>query len=190
VSDVDEPVHYFIMERLRGESLQDRIQAEGGLSEDRARQIARAMCEGLLFLHEHGIAHRDLCPRNVLYTHEGAGDSDFKIIDFSHAGLVPSEAPANEACFDELLGTAGFVAPEVLLERAPYSSKCDVYSLGCTVHALLANGRLPRRHPRIGIMTSLPSVSPQAQDFMDAVLTEDPYQRPSVEDLLNAPWLQ
>ena len=51
-----------------------------------------------------------------------------------------------------------YVAPEVLKNKEPYSSKCDIFSVGCVAHALLSNGRVPRRHPRAGIVTSLPEL--------------------------------
>jgi len=188
---VEDHLHYFVMERLRGHSLQQEIERQGGLEEDLAKEITRSVCQGLAFMHEQGIVHRDVCPRNVLYTQPGAEAEHVKIIDFSHAGVLPEGFPRDGAWFDECVGTAGFVAPEVLTENVPYSTKCDVYSLGCTVHAMLANGKLPRRHPRIGIMTSLPrTVSPQAQSFIDATLRLDPEDRPTMTEVLNDPWLR
>lgn len=189
-SKADDTVSYFVMEKLTGDSLQDRILAEGGLGEDRARKITRAVCEGLAFLHEQGIAHRDVCPRNVLYAKKKAADTDVKIIDFSHAGIFPEGVDADEPCFEKHLGTAGFVAPEILTDNQ-YSAKCDVYSLGCTVHAMLANGKLPRRHPRIGMMTSLPaSASSEVKNFIGTVLAANPEDRPNMAEVLSLPWLQ
>lgn len=184
-------MHYFVMERLVGESLQDRILKEGGMTEERAREVARAVCEGLAYLHESGVVHRDICPRNVLYSHHGAADNEVKIIDFSHAGTRPKEAPVDEPCLDGTLGSAGYVAPEVLQGGERYSSKCDVFSLGCTVHAMLANAKLPRRHPRIGLLTCLPpTVSSEAATFVDAALRAEPMDRPTVAELLEDPWLR
>lgn len=190
VDSLDEPVTYVVMERLKGDSLEDRIQAAGGFSEERAKQVTRAICQGLGFLHQRGIAHRDICPRNVLYAEAESPDEDCKIIDFSHAGVLPSDAAPDAKCFDKRLGTAGFVAPEVLAEGVSYGTKCDIYSLGCTLHSMICNRKLPRRHPRIGIMTSLPaSLSPGAKDFIASTLLQDPEQRPTVAQLLQSPWL-
>jgi len=183
-------VHYFVMERLSSESLADRIEREKGLDEEAARKATRSICEGLSFLHGQGIVHRDVKPANVLYTPE-ATHGDLKLIDFSHSGVVPNKEDPNARCFDGKLGTTGFVAPEVLAGREPYGAKCDVYSLGCTVHAMLAGGRVPRRHPRLGIMKSLPeSTSPEAGQFLDSVLSPDPGHRPTIPEVLASPWLQ
>jgi len=186
----EEPLHYFVMERLSGESLADRIEREKGLEEKAAKEATRSICEGLSFLHGQGIVHRDVKPANVLYTPE-ASESDLKLIDFSHSGIVPDSEDLNSRCLQSTLGTAGYVAPEVLAGREPYSAKCDVYSLGCTVHAMLAGGRLPRRHPRLGIMTSLPeSASPEASNFLDSLLSPTPELRPTIHEVLSSSWLQ
>jgi len=186
----EEPVHYFVMERLGAQSLADRIKLEEGLDELEAKEVTRALCDGLAFLHGQGIAHRDVKPSNALYP-PNASHSELKLIDFSHSGVVPEQEEPGTAWFDKKLGTAGYVAPEVLSEREPYSTKCDVYSLGCTVHAMVTNGRLPRRHARAGIVTALPSsASRELDDFLGAVLCPDPEQRPSISEVLKDPWLQ
>jgi len=188
--EAEEQVHYFVMERLGGESLEDRIQRQEGLEEEEAREVTRAICQGLAFLHGQGIVHRDVKPGNVMYAPATVGEEP-KLIDFSHSGVMPDEEDVDAPWFEKVLGTSGYVAPEVLLEREPYSTKCDVYSMGCTLHAMLAKGRLPRRHPRAGIIMSLPqSTSPHASEFLDRVLCPYPEDRPTVAEVLNEPWLQ
>ncbi|CAE7568455.1 CaMKI [Symbiodinium sp. CCMP2456] len=177
----DEQVHYFVTELLAGGSLEDCLQADG-MEEATARSIIRSVCQGLASLHDQGVVHRDLKPGNVLFS---KGEEDPKLIDFSHAALVSGD----EETLTGELGTRGYVAPEVLSER-PYGKKCDVFSLGCTVHALLS-GRPPRRHLRVGFVQQLPSsVSPSARRFVEALLTVDPRSRPSAREALAERWLQ
>ncbi|CAE7392535.1 cmkA [Symbiodinium natans] len=177
----EEQVHYFVTELLTGGSLEDSLQ-QGSMEEATARQIIRSVCQGLANLHEQGIVHRDLKPGNVLFSRDG---QDPKLIDFSHAALVRGD----EEILTGELGTRGYVAPEVLSER-PYGKKCDVFSLGCTVHALLS-GRPPRRHVRFGFIQQLPSsVSESARRFVKALLTVDPKSRPSAREALAESWLQ
>jgi serine/threonine-protein kinase RCK2 len=45
---------------------------------------------------------------------------------------------------DDPFGTVGYVAPEVL-KKEQYGFSCDIWSLGCIVHALLS-GYLPFDH--------------------------------------------
>eukprot|EP00439_Symbiodinium_sp_Y106_P036943 s7023_g4.t1 len=177
----DEQVYYFVTELLAGGSLEDSLQA-GGMEEATARRVIRSVCQGLASLHDQGVVHRDLKPGNVLFS---KGEEDPKLIDFSHAALVSGD----EETLTGELGTRGYVAPEVLSEK-PYGKKCDMFSLGCTVHALLS-GRPPRRHLRVGFVQQLPSsVSPSARRFVEALLTVDPRSRPSAREALAERWLQ
>lgn len=181
------PLHYFVMERLRGPSLQEHIEQKEGLEESEARSIAKAVCHGLEFLHRQGIVHRDIKPANLMFSHDL---SSLKLIDFSHAGLLAPGMSAETACFDKKLGTPGYIAPEVLLQTEPYNTKCDIFSFGCVVHAMLCNLRLPRRHPRIGILTSWPDgLSRQGRVILDACLSLDPADRPSASEILQDAWL-
>jgi len=62
-----------------------------------------------------------------------------KVVDFGLARIISPNETATES-----FGTLGYVAPEVL-RRRPYSFSCDVWSLGCIMHALLT-GSLPFDH--------------------------------------------
>jgi len=200
-----EPLRFFVMERLSGQSLADRILDSKGLPEEEAKEVTRALCKGLAWLHEQGIAHRDVKPANVLFGRSAAAaapgghlDDEApqtgappKLIDLSHAGVLPEAGASADPCFDQLLGTAGYVAPEVLAEKGPYGMQCDVYSLGCTVHAMVSGGKLPRRHPRVGLLTSLPAdTSPEMQSFLAGLLDREPGDRPTVAEALEDPWLR
>lgn len=184
---VDEPVHCFVMEKVDGDSLVERIKS-GCLGEEKVKTIARSMCEGLAYLHEQGIAHRDVKPSNVLF--EGKGEAkQLKLIDFSHASVLPEDAEPDDAFMDKRLGTPGFIAPEVLVGGGPYTMKCDVYSLGCVVHAMLASGRLPR-YSRGMTFSFLPEeVTPEARSLVDSMLCAEPSLRPSAAEVLAEPWL-
>ena len=175
-----EPIHYFVTELLGGGSL-DQVVQDGPVEEDRAKTLFRKICEGLLSLHLEGVVHRDLKPGNVFFNSE----AEPKLIDFSHAALA---AEGEESLHGEL-GTRGYVAPEVLAEK-PYSSKCDIFSLGCLLHTLLS-GKPPRRDMRIGMLLHLPSaVSPEARRFLSSLLSMDPTSRPTAKEVLKEPWLQ
>lgn len=197
----EEPLHYFVMERLHGNTLVEYIadkQKDGGsIDEKECSRIMRAVCQGLECLHENGIVHRDIKPGNVMLS-DLSDDFDVKLIDFSHAGVVPETvdgqlpqtSAAEATVFTKKLGTQGYVAPEVLKQKDPYSASCDVFSLGCTMHALLAEGRVPHR-TRGRMMTSLPdSISADGRDLVDALLSYSPEDRPTISEALKGPWLQ
>lgn len=190
---IDEPMHYFVMERLHGANLKDLVDKEESINEKEASKITRAVCEGLECLHQNGIVHRDIKLGNIMLPEIGADAADVKLIDFSHAGVVPegSTDSASEAKhFTKKLGTTGYVAPEILSQSEPYSASCDIFSVGCTVHAMLSNGRLPTCDEE-GVVTSLPeSISQQGRDLVDLLLTFSPDDRPTITEALQQPWLQ
>jgi len=193
----EEPLHYFVMELLEGMSLQVHVEQSKGLPEYEARSVTRVLCEGLEFLHQSGIVHRDLKPSNVHYSHGGSADAAaLKLIDFSTAGVVPQGASIEHAVFDEHVGTPGYVAPEVLFAQKrgeTYNAKCDVFSLGCTLHAMLTNMYLPRRHAHLGIVINKElgmTLSPDGYSFLSSLLSLDPSERPTVSEALQHPWLQ
>eukprot|EP00930_Biecheleria_cincta_P047086 TRINITY_DN32577_c0_g1_i1.p1 TRINITY_DN32577_c0_g1~~TRINITY_DN32577_c0_g1_i1.p1 ORF type:complete len:374 (+),score=65.86 TRINITY_DN32577_c0_g1_i1:40-1122(+) len=183
----EEPMHYFVTELLEGGSLQDFLDEFGPMPEPQVRHLTRGLCQGIASLHDQGIVHRDIKPANVLFGRHGL-DSEApvpKLIDFSHAGHVLE----GHAFLTGELGTRGYVAPEVLSGR-PYCRKCDIFSLGCVVHAMLSGGRVPRRQLRIGMVHQLPaSVSREARLFLTDLLCMDPAQRPGAEEVLQMPWL-
>lgn len=186
------PLHYFVMEKLNGVALEEHILKRGsgrvGLAEHEAKQITKVLCKALNGLHENGIVHRDVKPANIIFTCEHTSSQELKLIDFSAAGLVSAD---NMNVLTDQVGTMGYIAPEVLSGRAPYGPKADVFSLGCTIHAMLSKMYLPRRHPHLGYMMSLPpSVSEEAQDLLDDLVAEDPDDRPSITEVLSSKWLQ
>jgi serine/threonine protein kinase len=162
------------------------------LEESEARDITLALSQALQYLHELGVMHRDVKPANVLFSSPASpdeGKGTWKLIDFSaskHAQLISS----GEATLRERVGTPGYIAPEMLRGIEPYGPKADVFSLGCTVHALLTNMCLPRRHRSGGMVTKLPQrLSPQGHAFIDALLTINPADRPTIDMVLSHPWL-
>ena len=62
-----------------------------------------------------------------------------KLVDFGLAKMIGPNETA-----DEPFGTLGYVAPEILYKK-PYSKACDLWSLGCIIHALLCS-TLPFDH--------------------------------------------
>jgi serine/threonine protein kinase len=92
--------------------------------------------EGLGYLHEIGIVHRDLKLDNIMMT-LAANDSLIengtpKIIDFGLATvLMPKETRT------EGYGTIAYCSPEVILRR-PYSYQTDVWSMGVVFYILLS----------------------------------------------------
>ena len=97
---------------------------------------------GLEFLHESGIAHRDIKPPNILVFDTPQGQIA-KIIDYS----LIREADQN-AISRTVAGTPGYQSPQCLLGRhSPF--KMDVFAMGITIFEVMV-GRHPNWNPKIG----------------------------------------
>jgi len=112
-----------------GGELFDKIKESSSFSEAQAASLMKQVLSAVQYLHDNKIVHRDIKAENLLF-HEDRPDSDLKIIDFG----VSTKFLKNQK-FNETLGTAYYIAPEVLLQN--YNEQCDVWSCGILLFILL-----------------------------------------------------
>ena len=124
---------FMVLAYVPGETLKERI-ARGPLPVADTLDIAIQITEGLMEAHEHGIAHRDVKPGNVLITAE----DKVKIVDFGLASLVGLPPENTPGVF---MGTLLYMSPEQL-RNEPIDHRSDLWSLGVTMYEMLA-GRPP-----------------------------------------------
>ncbi|XP_017267324.1 serine/threonine-protein kinase PLK4 [Kryptolebias marmoratus] len=157
-------------------------------SEDEARHFMHQIIKGMLYLHTHGILHRDLTLSNLLLT----SNMNIKIADF---GLATQLKLPNEKHFT-MCGTPNYISPEVAT-RSAHGLESDVWSLGCMFYAFLM-GRPPFdtdtvKHTLSKVVLGdyeMPThVSLEAQDLIHQLLQKDPAQRPSLSAVLDHPFM-
>ncbi len=124
--------HFFTMELVEGTTL-DLILQNGRIGYERAIKLVLQLCEGIDAIHRAGIIHRDMKPGNVLILNDGTP----KITDFS----VSRPFFSNLTKQNEILGSLGYVAPEIFLGQET-TQAVDLYSLGVIFYELFT-GRLP-----------------------------------------------
>jgi serine/threonine protein kinase len=127
---------FYAMELVEGTSLEDELRAGRRFDWREVTTIAVKLCRALKHAHDHGVIHRDLKPANLLLTPDG----DIKLSDFGIARLFGNTRLTSDG---GVLGTAEYMAPEQAEGRA-VTDRCDQYSLGGVLYALLA-GRPPFR---------------------------------------------
>ncbi len=143
-------VHYFSMEYVEGQSLADVIKTEGAVPPETAAGYILQAARGLKFAHDHGMVHRDIKPDNLLLNDQGvvkvadlglvkrAGTSDTNTC----VAEMPGEAGLRTTQAHVFFGTPFYMAPEQAMNAAGVDARADIYSLGCTLYALLT-GRPP-----------------------------------------------
>ena len=174
-ADPHGPTPYVVTRYVPGLSLYHHV-AEEGLIEGRdLRHFADGLAEALQGVHAVGVLHRDVKPTNVLM--EGRSPV---LIDFGLA-RVAEDPRLTQTGF--LLGTPGYLAPEILYgdDATPAS---DVHAWAATV-AFAATGRPPYgRGPAMAVMDrvrrgehDLSEVPPSLADVLSECLNPEPLER-------------
>jgi hypothetical protein len=163
---------------IAGPSLEQVLSEGQVLPLDSVRVLGAGVAEALGAIHAAGLIHRDLKPSNILLADDGP-----HVIDFGVARAVDASGVT------ALSGTAGFMAPEVLLGR-PLTSACDVFALGMVL-AYAAGSRPfgvgPPEAIAYRVVHEEPDPSgldPQIRDVVAACLTKEPSERPTPARIL------
>lgn len=180
----DDEFYHVEMERHGnpGTDLFDLIELKQDMEEKECRDIFRQVVSAVAHLHSHGIIHRDIKDENIIVDENG----HVKLIDFGSA------AHTKQGPFDVFVGTIDYAAPEVLGGR-PYEGKPqDVWALGILLYTIvykenpfynvdeIMDGEL-----RIPFVMSLASL-----ELIEKILTRNPRNRPTVDDIASHRWLR
>jgi eukaryotic-like serine/threonine-protein kinase len=138
---------FYSMEIIPGASLEDELKAGRRFDWREVTDIAIQLSIALKHAHDHGIIHRDIKPANVIF----ADEQHVKLADFGIARLFGNTNSLTSA--GGVLGTADYMSPEQADGR-PVNSRCDQYSLGGVMYALLT-GRPPFRAKNLPEMLQL-----------------------------------
>jgi serine/threonine protein kinase len=137
-SDNDNNMPYLVMEFVEGESLGQKLEREGRMSEGDAIRVIAQVAQGLHRAHKQNLVHRDVKPDNILVTPDG-------IAKLADLGLVKeTETDLNLTRTGRGLGTPHFMAPEQFRNAKNADIRCDIYSLGATLYQMVT-GELPFR---------------------------------------------
>ncbi len=129
------PWHFFAMEQVAGTSLQDRIEAEGPLSENGALKVVLQIADAMDMMTSRGVLHRDIKPGNILVT----PGLDAYIIDLGLAKLVGGMR--DDGAEGMTVGTVEYISPEQARGKE-VDVRSDIYSLGVTLYHSLV-GEVP-----------------------------------------------
>lgn len=125
---------YISMDLIDGKPLSVILEAEGPLSELRARSIILQVISGLKHAHNNGILHRDLKPANILIAHDGT----VKLADFGIAKFLPDSGQQDQHLTKtgQLVGSPYYMSPEQC-RGEQLGIESDVYSLGCIMYEMI-----------------------------------------------------
>ncbi|KAK4122296.1 hypothetical protein N657DRAFT_682095 [Parathielavia appendiculata] len=178
-----------ILEYCENGSLHSICKAYGKFPENLVGVYMTQVLQGLQYLHDQGVIHRDIKGANILTTKDGT----VKLADFG-VSTSTLAGPDKEA---QVVGTPYWMAPEII-QLSGATSASDIWSVGCTVIELL-QGKPPYHNlaamPALFAIVNddhppLPEgVSPAARDFLMQCFQKDPNLRVSARKLLRHAWI-
>jgi response regulator RpfG family c-di-GMP phosphodiesterase/serine/threonine protein kinase len=127
-------LHFFVMEYVPGEDLEEYIRANGPQTPAKACDLMHQVASALAEAHNHCLVHRDIKPSNVRITPEGQAKLlDFGLARHYHTGVTEPGV---------LLGTVEYMAPEQIQDAHGVDIRADLYALGGTLYWCLT-GQAP-----------------------------------------------
>lgn len=133
VFDLDEDADgrpYLAIDLVRGRPLAELLRAHGRLDPGVAVKFAIDVADALHHVHTHRLAHRDICPENVLVSATGGA----VLVDF---GIVTSFGDYAAAAPGRAVGTPSYMSPEAWAGE-PTTAAMDLWALAVTLHELVA----------------------------------------------------
>ncbi|XP_072351914.1 calcium/calmodulin-dependent protein kinase type II delta chain isoform X7 [Scyliorhinus torazame] len=191
----EEGFHYLVFDLVTGGELFEDIVAREYYSEADASHCIQQILESVNHCHLNGIVHRDLKPENLLLASKLKGAA-VKLADF---GLA-IEVQGDQQAWFGFAGTPGYLSPEVL-RKDPYGKPVDMWACGVILYILLV-GYPPfwdedqhRLYQQIKAGAyDFPSpewdtVTPEAKDLINKMLTINPAKRITASEALKHPWI-
>ena len=178
-----------VTEFCAGGSVSTLMKPTGSVPEKWIIPILREVSEGLAWVHDQGIVHRDIKCANVLIHDDGR----VQLCDFGVAGIVETRYDKRNT----FIGTLHWMAPEMFDPDIEYGKEVDIWAFGSLAFeaatGLPPNARL-RDISRLGshLRQNAPRLdgdqySAGLKDFVACCLTEDWSKRPSIGDIRRHP---
>ncbi|TFK24391.1 Pkinase-domain-containing protein [Coprinopsis marcescibilis] len=178
---------YIILEFCENGSLQNIVKKFGKFPENLVAVYISQVLEGLMYLHDQGVIHRDIKGANILTNKDGT----VKLADFGVAARTGGVVDG------AVVGSPYWMAPEVI-EQSGATTASDIWSVGCVVIELLEG------HPPYHNLDPMPALfrivqddcppipegsSPIVKNFLYQCFQKDCNLRISAKKLLKHPWM-
>jgi serine/threonine protein kinase len=183
---------YILLELCPCSTLNDLLRKKRRFSEPEALYYMYDLIMGVKYLHRHRVLHRDLKLGNLFLDEQ----MKLKIGDFGLAAQLEHEGEKKKT----ICGTPNYIAPEILDGKTGHSYEVDVWSIGVILYTCLF-GRPPFetndvkqtyrkiRHSQY-TFPEHPAVSQAAKQLITSILRVEPKARPSLDQILETPWMR
>jgi serine/threonine-protein kinase len=161
---LDDGTPFIVMELLEGQSLEDRVRAQGTLSPAETLFVSDQVLDVLAAAHAQGVVHRDIKPPNIFLTHAGA----VKVLDFGLARVLDGASNMSLTRTGTVVGTASYMSPEQARgKRDLIDHRTDVFAVGAVMLRCLA-GRTIHTHdnPMERLMAAMSERAPSLGELV------------------------
>lgn len=178
---------YLIMEFCSGGELFDHIVEQGRVKEAEASRFFHQIMAGVEQIHRMNVVHRDLKPENLLLDEQ----KNIKIVDFGLSNTYQDGQLLKTAC-----GSPCYAAPEMVAGQRYVPSRCDVWSCGVILFALVC-GYLPFEDQNTSALyrkilnadyQAPKFISDGVRDLISRMLNTDPETRYTISKIRTHPW--
>ncbi|KCZ80117.1 PLK protein kinase [Anncaliia algerae PRA339] len=184
----DDNFAYLVLEYCESGSLDVLLKKKKKFSNEEVISITKQLISALKHLHgECDVVHRDLKLGN-LFIKKGK----IKVGDFGLAAIIGDGQKKTTVC-----GTPNYIAPEVLFDKVNgHSFEVDIWSYGVILYTLLI-GVPPFQKKEVKEIYKMIQknsyiypegcdISPSAKRLIDKILSTDPMERPSLDQILHS----
>lgn len=184
---------YILLEICPNQSLMDLLKTRKLLTEAEARFFMVQIIGAVKYLHRRKVVHRDLKLGNIFFDPY----MNLKIGDFGLATIINSAHPRRYT----ICGTPNYIAPEVLGgKEVGHGFEVDIWAIGIMLYALLF-GKPPFQAKDVQVIYERiktndykyppdSTVSLEARQLINDMLSTDPSERPSLDEILNYDWFK
>ncbi len=182
-SHAEEP--WLAMEYVPGTTLSACVEDQGPLPPAFVAMLGGLLANGLAKVHEAGLLHRDITPRNIMMSERGP-----VLIDFGLGALVKREV--DDISKGGTVGTTRCMAPEQTADTVDITYKTDIYGLG-VVLLYAATGHLPYAGTEFVVMNrianrdeppDLSGLPPVLEPLLSGLLAHDQEDRPELDEVV------
>lgn len=181
---------FLVMDRLEGETLEERLRKRGTLEWTVASAIARELADALAAAHDAGLLHRDVKPANVFLTRDARGERAV-LLDFGLAKPVDDAATSRITVTGAAVGTPLYMSPEQA-RGEPLDARTDIYGLAATLYEMVTGAppflepTVARAYHRLLSEPAVPAsrlaprpLPPDLDALLSSALAKDPDARPT-----------